>query len=150
MNTTIVYEELLPHVDDYWDLFNTTDWNEKYHFTKEELQKAITNSWYAVSAYEDKKLVGFGRIIADGTHHAFIVDMIVHTDYQGRGIGATVLDKLVKKCLESKIRDIQLFAAEDKYGFYEKYNFEKRPENAPGMRYKREEIDRLKKAGWHF
>jgi len=150
MNTTITYEEILPNIEDYWNLFGTTGWNEKYQFTKEDLQKAITNSWYAVSAYNGKKLVGFGRVIADGVHHALIVDMIVHPEHQGKGIGATVLDKLVKKCLENKIRDIQLFAAEDKYGFYEKYNFERRSENAPGMYYKKEEIDRLKKAGWHF
>lgn len=150
MNTTISYVEILPNIDDYWSLFATTGWNEKYHFTKEELQKAIANSWYAVSVYEDDMLIGFGRVLSDGVHHAFIVDMIVHPEFQGKGIGAGVLDMLVKKCLENNIRDIQLFAAEDKYGFYEKYNFEKRPDNAPGMSYKREEIEGLKKAGWHF
>ena len=36
------------------------------------------------------------------------------------------------------IRDIQLFAATNKFAFYEKFGFEKRPINAPGMqlRYK--------------
>jgi hypothetical protein len=49
---------------------------------------------------------------------------------------------LVKKCEDNKIRDVQLFAASDKYEFYEKHNFEKRPLNAPGMQYKTRQLTR--------
>ena len=75
-------------------------------------------------------------MIADGVHHALIVDMIIHPDYQGQGLGSKLLDRLVTKCIYSKIRDIQLFAAKDKFKFYEKFGFEKRPINAPGMQIK--------------
>lgn len=130
------YKEALPHINDYWELFNTTGWNEQYKFNRDDLEKAIKNSWYAISVYDLGKLIGFGRVISDGIHHALIVDMIIHPDYQMKRIGSSLLDRLIKKCKEHKIRDIQLFAAKDKYAFYEKFNFEKRPENAPGMQYK--------------
>lgn len=132
----IDYKETLPSIDDYWDLFDTTGWNDKYNFDRDDLENAIKNSWYAISVYDLSKLIGFGRVIADGIHHAFIVDMIIHPDYQRKKIGSSLLDRLIKKCKEHKIRDIQLFSAKEKYAFYEKFNFEKRPENAPGMQYK--------------
>ncbi|MFT3740868.1 MAG: GNAT family N-acetyltransferase [Breznakibacter sp.] len=126
-------EEGLPEIDGYFDLFETTGWNDGYKFTKKELEQAIGNSWYSISVYRSGTLIGFGRIISDGVHHAFIVDLIIHPDFQGKRIGSEILDRLVKKCKDSKIRDIQLFSAKGKFGFYEKLGFEKRPGNAPGM-----------------
>ena len=131
----IRFKEQLPGINDYWELFNTTGWNDEYKFTIKDLKKAIGNSWYALSAFDSGRLIGFGRVIADGVHHALIVDIIVHPQYQGNGIGSLLLEKLVTKCKEEHIRDIQLFAAADKYGFYEKHGFQQRPHNAPGMQY---------------
>jgi ribosomal protein S18 acetylase RimI-like enzyme len=126
----------LPNIDDYWDLFQTTGWNDEYNFTKQDLACANENCWYSISLYDSSKLIGFGRVISDGVHHAFIVDLIIHPVYQGRGFGSILLDKLVSKCMVYKIRDVQLFAAKDKYAFYEKFGFEKRTINAPGMQLK--------------
>ena len=132
----LIFKEELPAIEDYWDLFQTTGWNEKYEFSIDELSKAIKNSWYSISLYDSGKLIGFGRVIADGVNHALIVDLIIHPKHQRRGLGSKLLDKLVMRCKENNIRDIQLFAARNKYGFYEKFGFEKRPENAPGMQLK--------------
>lgn len=129
----ISFIDSLPNVYDYWILFQTTGWNEEYNFTQQDLENALKNSWYSNSIYDSEKLIGFGRVIADGVHHALIVDLIIHPDYQSQGLGSRLLDRLVRKCKEFNIRDIQLFAAKDKFGFYEKFGFEKRPINAPGM-----------------
>ncbi len=136
MQDSIIFEEKLPDCEKYWNLFLTTGWNKEYNFTIHELDPAIQNSWYAISIYHAENLIGFGRIISDGVHHALIVDLIIHPDYQGKGIGSKLLDILVRKCKENNIRDIQLFAAKDKFEFYERYGFEKRPLNAPGMQLK--------------
>ncbi len=132
----IQFKEQLPNINEYWNLFNSTGWNKEYNFTLTDLKKAIDESWCALTAFDADRLVGFGRVLGDGIHHAFIVDMIIHPQYQNKGIGSALLNRLVKKCKENNIRDIQLFAAEDKYWFYEKHGFERRPQNAPGMQYK--------------
>lgn len=136
MNDTFVFDEQLPDPEKYWKLFQTTGWNLEYNFSITDLARAIQNSWYAISIYHSNELIGFGRIIADGIHHALIVDLIIHPGYQGKGLGKRLLNSLVQKCKDNKIRDIQLFAARDKSGFYEKSGFEKRPLNAPGMQIK--------------
>jgi len=125
-----------PVPDEYYKLFLTTDWNDEYCFTKEEIEHSIRNIWYMISAYTGKELIGTGSILSDGIHHALIVNMIVHPDYQNRGIGTTILRLLVTKCIECKIRDIQLFSVENKYKFYKDFGFMARPDNAPGMQYR--------------
>lgn len=123
----------LPAREDYWNLFETSGWNREYGFTAQELHQAISNSWYAVSAYENGLLVGFGRILSDGIHHALIVDVIVRPTHQDRGIGREIVDRLVARCREARIRDIQLFSAKGKSGFYRKLGFVERDSDAPGM-----------------
>jgi ribosomal protein S18 acetylase RimI-like enzyme len=136
MKDKILFKGTIPDIKDYWDLFQTTGWNQEYNFLIQDLAEAIQNSWYSVSVYDSGKLIGYGRVISDGIHHALIADIIIHPDYQGKGLGSILLDRLVTKCKEKKIRDIQLFAAKDKYQFYEKAGFVKRPVNAPGMQLK--------------
>ncbi len=130
------YTGKLPKTEHFFELFKTTGWNAKYELTKEELYSALKNSWYTISVYDKNDLIGFGRIICDGIVHALILDVIIHPDRQGKGIGKEIMDKLVSKCKKHKVRDIQLFSAKDKAGFYEKLGFKSRPVNAPGMEIK--------------
>ena len=133
----IVLKEERPDRNDYFALFETTGWNQNYRASPEELETANRNSWLTISAFDDDRLVGFGRVVTDFALHAMIFDLIVLPDYQGRGVGTTVLQTLVKKCREQGIRDIQLFCAKNQKGFYEKNGFETRPDNAPGMQFRK-------------
>ena len=125
----------IPTSDQFWKLFQTTGWNEKYLLSSDELMRALRSSWYVLSAYNGERLVGFGRLVSDGILHAMIYELIVLPEYQGQGIGGKILEKLVKKCKESGVRDIQLFCAAGKREFYEKRGFVVRSEDTPGMQY---------------
>lgn len=129
----IEYKTQLPDEDSFFKLFETTGWSSKK--SKEELFWAINNSWYVVSAFKGKELIGFGRIISDGYLHAFITDMIITPKYQKKGIGKEILKRLVKEALDNDIHDIQLFSTKDKKEFYLKNGFVERPDDAPGMQY---------------
>jgi GNAT superfamily N-acetyltransferase len=130
---TIVLREQLPDKDEYFSLFATTGWNEDYKASPDDLERTNRNSWLVVSAYDEDKLVGFGRVVTDFVLHAMIYDMIVLPDYQGRGIGTMIMERLLNRCREQGIRDVQLFCAKGKRGFYERNGFEARAEDAPGM-----------------
>ena len=125
----------VPPAEDFWRLFATTGWNEEYRLPSEKLFSAISNSWRAVSVYQEGSLVGFGRIVSDGVLHAMIYDLIVDPAWQGRGIGAEILRRLVGFCQDAEICDIQLFCARGKREFYEKRGFKARAEDSPGMQY---------------
>ena len=127
----------MPSQEQFWELFQSTGWNDTYHLSPSELFQSVSSNWYAVSAFDGDGLVGFGRVVSDGLLHAMIYEMIVLPEYQRRGIGAQILQLLVQKCLEADIRDIQLFCARGKCGFYEKFGFMARPDDAPGMQFVR-------------
>jgi GNAT superfamily N-acetyltransferase len=65
-----------------------------------------------------------------------IYDMIVLPSHQGKGIGTELLERLINRCKEAGIREIQLFSAIGKAPFYRKRGFAQRAADAPGMRLK--------------
>lgn len=130
---TTTFETQLPDPQEFFDLFETTGWNQNKPLDQGQMFTAISRSWFAVSAYENNQLVGFGRVISDGIYHALIVEMIVHPDFQQRGIGSQLLNMLVRRCREADIKQIQLFCARGKAGFYQKHGFKERSVDAPGM-----------------
>lgn len=130
---TVSFRSGPPDPAEYLSLFETTGWNEEYRATVEELARANAASWCVVSAYDEDVLVAFGRVVSDGVLHAMIYDMIVRPDHQKTGLGSRVLALLVERCRAANIRDVQLFCARGKKGFYERNGFAERPSDAPGM-----------------
>ncbi|GAE37680.1 hypothetical protein JCM9157_4998 [Halalkalibacter akibai JCM 9157] len=59
--------------------------------------------------------------------------MIVHPEYQKKGIGSKILTLLTDKCKESGIKWVQLSCARGKIDFYKKFDFLERPIDGPGM-----------------
>ena len=115
------------------DRFETTGWEPDGRLTAEAARDALAHTWYAVSAYDDDRLVGTGRVIGDGCIHALLADVIVDPRYQGQGIGSTIVEGLVSECRRAGIFYTQLFAAQGVRPFYENFGFVARPDDAPGM-----------------
>lgn len=132
----IQYTNEIPDIDSFYYLYESTGWNDNSKKPKEQLLLAIQNSWYFVSVYSESRLIGCGRIISDGYLHAFINEMIIDPEWQGRGVGKEILKRLVEKALSHGIKDIQLFCAQGKEAFYVKNGFVRRPDDAPGMQYR--------------
>jgi N-acetylglutamate synthase-like GNAT family acetyltransferase len=130
------YRAEIPSTDQFARLFETTGWNEIYRASPEELYLALSHSWCVLAAYDGGQLVGFGRVVSDQALHAMIYDLIVLPAYQGGGIGGEILQRLVCRCQQAGIRDIQLFCARGKRAFHEKRGFIARPDDAPGMQYR--------------
>jgi ribosomal protein S18 acetylase RimI-like enzyme len=133
----ITFKAKLPDKHQFVRLYETTGWNASYQLSVDELFQAISCSWYLVAAYDRDALVGSGRLVSDGITHALILDLIVLPEYQGQGIGSIILRHLIAHCEAHQMRDIQLFSAKGKAGFYKKFGFEERPLDAPGMQIRR-------------
>ncbi len=58
------YQTFPPTPTEYLALFETTGWNDEYHLTSHDLAKALNESAFMVSAFDEDRLIGFGRIVA--------------------------------------------------------------------------------------
>ena len=133
----IQYTEDLPTGEEYKGVFDTTGWNHEYQASADELHRALKQSWYMLCAYHSGRLVGFGRVLSDGVLYAMIYDLIVIPSYQGKGIGSKILRRMIDRCQQARIREVQLFSAAGKFEFYQKRGFVVRPNVAPGMQLKK-------------
>jgi len=130
------FKHTLPPKEAFYILFESTGWNTEHHLDQDRLFEALSESQCMVSAYHNDTLVGFGRTISDGVLHALIIDVIVLPEYQQKGIGREIMNRLMEYCRVRDIKDIQLFCAKGKAAFYEKLGFTRRPDDAPGMEIK--------------
>ena len=123
-----------PDAASFKRLYDTTGWGPVERGT-EFYADALRGSWATIAAHDGGQLVAFARVISDGRLHAFITEMIVDPAYQRQRLGERLLQKLVARCHEAGVTDIQLFCAAGKSGFYLKNGFIRRPDNAPGMQH---------------
>ena len=92
----------------------------------EQAKKALERSDFIITAIVDGEVIGMARLIHDGLQ-VFPMDVIVCPEYQGKGIGRGIMERLMEYIQnmavgENKIR-VSLFT--DKPGFYEKFGLKK-------------------------
>ena len=89
----------------------------------DDLQTSFGNSMYKCFVFEGPKLVGVGRVLADGVDCAYICDVAVHPKCQGTGLGKSIVKKLM--ALSEGHKKVILYANPGKEGFYKKLGFKR-------------------------
>jgi GNAT superfamily N-acetyltransferase len=87
----------------------------------EALRTVFGNSMFTCFLYAGDQLVGAGRALADGLDCAYIADLAVHPEHQGRGLGKALVQKLV--CRAQGHKKIILYANPGTEGFYHGLGF---------------------------
>jgi ribosomal protein S18 acetylase RimI-like enzyme len=102
-----------------------------------KVRKAIDNSFIVLTLWEQfgarKRLVGFSRATSDGAFNATIWDVVVHPDYQGKGLGKALMKQVIKQLRGEDISNITLYADPQVVEFYRKLGFSSDPEGIKGM-----------------
>lgn len=115
------------NVDEFNLLYESVGWGAN---KKEITQKALDNTYYSVSIYDNDSIIGYGRIIGDTICFLYIQDVMVLPEYQNKKIGTMIMKELLKKVDELKKENpnirVYLGATKGKENFYEKFGFVKR------------------------
>ncbi|MGF1461540.1 MAG: GNAT family N-acetyltransferase [Leptolyngbyaceae cyanobacterium] len=102
-----------------------------------KVRKAIEHSFLVVTMWEQqgsrRRLIGFSRATSDHAFNATIWDVVVHPDYQGKGLGKTLMQQLIKKLRSEDISNVTLFADPHVVDFYRNLGFMPDPEGIKGM-----------------
>jgi ribosomal protein S18 acetylase RimI-like enzyme len=112
---TIVYRDTHEvDLDQLTILFNTVGW-ERRTADRDRLAQLVRGSMFVVSAWEGDRLVGFARAVSDGATNAYVSTVAVLPEYQKRGIGREVIQRLVA---DRDHLQFVLHANERAYPFY--------------------------------
>ena len=77
----ISIKENINNVLEYNYLFDEVGWGSyEYEISK----KALENTIYSVSVYDDEEIIGYGRLIGDGICFIYIHDVMVLPSYQNQ------------------------------------------------------------------
>ena len=114
-------------------LRNSAGWPQMHI---DQIEAGLKNSAFIVAAKDGDITVGMARIVSDGGYVAFIVDVLVLPEYQKKGIGKTMMTKIMEN-IHSGLRDeyriqVDLMAAQGREGFYRKFGFAQRPDDYYG------------------
>ena len=91
--------------------------------TIEDLKTAVANSEPVISLWDRERLIGFARATSDGIYRAAIWDVIIHPDYQGRGLGSKLVETVLSHPKMQRVERIYLTTTHQQH-FYEKIGFQ--------------------------
>ena len=112
MQDQIAIEEVL-------DVYRANNWSSAGK--PNELMAALRNSHSLVTARVAGKLVGLGNAISDGHLVVYFPHMLVHTAFQGKGVGRKMMAAMLKKY--SGFHQQMLTADGKAIAFYESLGF---------------------------
>lgn len=102
-----------------------------------KVQMAIDHSFLSLCLFyknEDKKtLIGFARATSDKVFNATIWDVVIHPDFQGKGLGKALMDQIIQQLRYADISTITLFADPQVINFYKHLGFITDPDGVKGM-----------------
>ena len=89
--------------------------------SRETIERLVIESTRVIAAYDDDILIGFCRVISDGSNMAWLGDVFVYPEYRGRGVGV----ELVREAVEfPEHRDMQWYlGTRDAHQLYAKFGF---------------------------
>lgn len=97
--------------------------------TIEEIRKTIDNS-RCYGLYLNNQQIGFARVLSDTVVFAYLMDVLIHADYKGKGYSRILLDTIFNDPEYTSIHRWNL-ATKDAHDLYKKFGFSApaQPEN---------------------
>ena len=102
------------------DLREAVGWNRM----EEALKRPALSNLFEIGCYEEEKLIGYLCVVSNGVTDAYIQDVMVHPNAQGRGIGSELMRRAIERIRETGIGMISVIYGDERLRhFYEKFGF---------------------------
>jgi len=86
-------------------------------------QNPNMTSFYRISCYDGEKLIGYIDSVSNEVTDAYIQDLMVHPDYQAKGIGTELMNHMIAALKERHIYMISVVFEEKLKSFYSRFGF---------------------------
>lgn len=101
------------------DLRAAVGWNRM----EKEYATPLMTSYCHIAVYEKEELIGYVDCVSNGVTDAYIQDLMVHPDYQGKGVGTELMNRMIAYLKEKRIYMISVVFEESLKPFYAKFGF---------------------------
>ncbi len=109
------------NIEDVVRLLKMSYWADKR--SVEQIKKSMDNSsCYGVFLNDEKKLVGFARVISDYATTYYLCDVIVDTAYQHMGLGTALVSYIESQPEYIGLRGVLI--TRDAHDLYRKFGYE--------------------------
>ena len=109
------------NIEEVVRLLKMTYWADKRPV--EQIRKSMDNSsCYGVYLDDEKKLVGFARVISDYATTYYLCDVIIDTSYQHKGLGTALVSYIESLSEYSGLRGILI--TRDAHNLYQKFGYD--------------------------
>lgn len=102
-----------------------------------KVKLALDNSFLSIHVFyydqQKKQLIGFARVTSDNSFNATIWDVVIHPDFQKKGLGKVLMYQVIKELRYYDISTITLFADPQVIKFYRNLGFITDPDGVKGM-----------------
>ena len=120
MNYRIVEGHDKMNTEEIVRLLKMTYWADKRPL--EQIEKSLRNSSCYGIYVDEKKLVGFARVISDYATTYYVCDVIIDIDFQRRGLGEALVAYIESRPEYLGLRGILI--TRDAHQLYEKFGYE--------------------------
>ncbi len=101
------------------DLREAVGWNRM----EKEYASPLMTSYFHIAVYEKEELIGYIDCVSNGVTDAYIQDLMVHPDYQGKGAGTDLMNQMIMHLKEKRIYIISVVFEESLKPFYDRFGF---------------------------
>ena len=110
--------------DQLLSLYESCQW---YAYTqgrrRSELQQAVRDSTYVVTAWAGSKLIGLPRSLSDNSTILYLQDILVRPEFQRKSIGRQLLENCLERFKHVRSRVLLTDDEEKQIQFYESLGF---------------------------
>lgn len=129
----MIIERKAPLANELAAMYQEAGWIESPD--PEQMAKSVnTDSQWFVARDSELNLLGVSRFITDYVRYAFIVDVIIKQEHQGKGVGTALMNEIIAECRSLDIDSVNLWPSEGKVPFYERLGFYGLPSSQPHMK----------------
>ena len=102
------------------DLRQSVGWNRM----EDCYNNPLMTSYFHIACNDGDILIGYIDTVSNGLTDAYIQDLMVHPDYQGKGIGTKLMNMTIDYLKEKHIYMISVVFEEKLLLFYKRFGFE--------------------------
>lgn len=132
MNDVILFKNTIS-IEEFCKLRESVGFQK---LTAKQAEIVLNNTSFIINAVYEEKSIGIVRILTDMLTDAYITDVIVDPEFQGRSVGKQLMDKTLEYLKNNSMTNVRLacslYANQGKEPFYEKFEFQKLPNEKYG------------------